>query len=322
MSTTKPEALLRGFLGRLLGALTRRSGDQAIVPIETVEGRALVVVVAIMTLLAGLTVGAVHLVRSAASDWQNALRREVTIQVRPVDGRDFEAEIAKAVAAARGIAGIAEVRAYTAEETRKALEPWLGTGLALDDLPIPRLITVTIAPGATPDLALLKRRLADTVSGASLDDHRSWSERLGAMRGGFGAAGFLVLALVVAAAILSIGFATQSAVAVNRPMIEVLHLIGAKDGFIAAEFQRHFLWLGALGGFIGALIAMLAFAVFGLWARRGVISPETDQVEALFGRFAMGWQGYAGIVGVMVLVTAITALTSRLVVLKTLRSLD
>src|SRR5882757_1640095 len=113
-----------------------------IVPSTTIAGRALVAVVAIMTFLASLTAGAVMLVRAAASEWQSEVAREVTIQVRPAAGRDVEADVARAVAIARVSPGIADVRPYTNEETARLLEPWLGTGLKLDDLPVPRIIVV------------------------------------------------------------------------------------------------------------------------------------------------------------------------------------
>ena len=65
------------------------------------------------------------------------------------------------------------------------------------------------------------------------------------------AVGILILMLVLAATVLSVTFATKGAMAANRPIVEVLHLIGAKDGFIAGQFQRHFLLLGIKGGAIG-----------------------------------------------------------------------
>src|SRR4249919_4068973 len=76
--------------------------ETPIVPQATIAGRALVAVVAIMTFLASLTTGAVMLVRAAASEWQADVGREVTIQVRPVQGRDLEAEVARAAEIARG----------------------------------------------------------------------------------------------------------------------------------------------------------------------------------------------------------------------------
>src|SRR5216684_3503615 len=111
-----------------------------IVPRHSIAGRALVAVVAIMTFLASLTTGAVMLVLASAAEWQSDVAREMTIQIRPAPGRDIEAEVRKAIDVARAVPGIAEVRPYSTAESARLLEPWLGTGLALDALPVPRII--------------------------------------------------------------------------------------------------------------------------------------------------------------------------------------
>ena len=120
--------------------------DTALVPRNSISGRALVAVVAIMTFLASITTGAVILVGSAASEWQSDVAREVTIQVIPAPGRDMDAAVQKAAALARGFPGIGDVQPYSKEQSSKLLEPWLGSGLSLDELPVPRLIVVRIAP--------------------------------------------------------------------------------------------------------------------------------------------------------------------------------
>ena len=66
----------------------------------------------------------------------------------------------KAVEIARAAPGIAEVRAFTKEESAQLVEPWLGAGLALDDLPIPRLIVVKLASGARRISQPLRQALA------------------------------------------------------------------------------------------------------------------------------------------------------------------
>src|SRR5580765_2568710 len=83
-------------------------GETSIVPKRSIAGRALLAVVAIMTFLASLTTGAVMLVRSSAVEWQSDVAREVTIQVRPGQGRDLDAEVARAVEIARAVPEIGE----------------------------------------------------------------------------------------------------------------------------------------------------------------------------------------------------------------------
>src|SRR5215218_8151069 len=99
------------------GALPRF--ENAIVPKATIAGRALTAVIAIMTFLASLTTGAVMLVRTAATDWQSEVARELTIQVRPAPGRDIEADIVQATSIARASPGVAEVRPYSKDESAR-----------------------------------------------------------------------------------------------------------------------------------------------------------------------------------------------------------
>src|SRR5450432_4174014 len=170
--------------------------DTALVPRNSISGRALIAVVAIMTFLASLTTGAVILVGDAASEWQADVAREVTIQVIPAPGRDLDAVVEKAASVARAFPGVGEVRPYTKEESSKLLEPWLGSGLSLDQLPVPRLIVVKVSPDTAPNLPQLRKLLADQVPGAMLDDHRGWIDRMRAMAGTAVAAGIVVLILM------------------------------------------------------------------------------------------------------------------------------
>src|SRR4051794_988377 len=202
--------------------------EAPIVPQGTIAGRALTAVVAIMTFLASLTTGAVMLVRAAALDWQSDVSREVTIQVRPAANRDIEADVARAAAIARGFPGITEVRPLSRDESAALIEPWLGTGMTLDDLPVPRLLVVRMASDITPDLVQLRQKLAGDLPSAGLDDHRGFVERMRLMARTAVIGGLGVLGLVAIATMLSVSFATRGAMATNRPVIEVLHFIGAK----------------------------------------------------------------------------------------------
>jgi cell division transport system permease protein len=275
-----------------------------------------------MTFLASLTTGAVILVSQAASEWQSDVAREVTIQVIPAPGRDLDATVDKAALAARAFAGIADVRPYSKEESAKLLEPWLGSGLSLDELPVPRLIVVKIAPGAAPDLALLRRTLAEQAPGATLDDHRGWIDRMRAMAVSSVVAGVCILILMIAATVLSVSFATRGAMATNKTVIEVLHFVGAKNGFIAGHFQRHFLLLGLQGGAIGGGIAIVLFALAGAVSHWFTGTAGGDQTAALFGSFSIGVAGYIAVLGHVVLIAAVTAMTSRQTVNRTLAAID
>jgi cell division transport system permease protein len=293
-----------------------------IVPKNSIAIRSLAAVVAIMTFLASLTTGAAMLVVSAASNWQSDVAREVTIQVRPATGRDAEADLRKAADIARAAPGIAEVRVYTREESARLVEPWLGGGLALNDLPIPRLIVIKLAAGARPDFAAIRQVLAAQVPTASLDDHRRWIDRMRTVAGTAVAAGVAVLALVLAVTVLSVAFATRGAIATNRPIVEVLHYVGATDSFIAGQFQRHFLVLGFKGGAIGGGAAILLFAV--VEAANSWLSGTAggDVVAVLVGNLSIGVTGYLAILLQIVFMALVTAFASRFTVNRTLATID
>jgi len=293
--------------------------ETPLVPRNSISGRALVAVVAIMTFLVSLTTGAAVLVTKAAGEWQSDISREMTIQIMPAPGRDLDAGVNRAVAITRAISGVTEVRPYSKEESVKLLEPWLGSGISLGELPVPRLIVIKLAADATPDLGLLRRTLADQVPGAVVDDHRGWIDRMRAMAGTAIAAGVCILVLMFAATILSVAFATRGAMATNKAVIEVLHFVGAKNGFIARHFQHHFLVLGLQGGAIGggaAIVMFLAVTMVSHWLVGG------DQGAALFGSFSIGLAGYAAVVGQVILIAIVTAWTSRHTVNSTLETID
>ena len=296
--------------------------ETPLVPRSSISGRALIAVVAIMTFLASLTTGAAILVSRAAGEWQSEIAREVTIQVIPAPGRDVDGLVEKAVSVSRAFPGIIEVRPYSKDESAKLLEPWLGTGLSLNELPVPRLIIIKLASDAAPDLAQLKRVLAEQVPGVVLDDHRGWIDRMRAMAGTAVAAGLCALILMLAATVLSVSFATRGAMATNKAVIEVLHFVGAKNGFIARNFQHHFLLLGLQGGAIGGGAAIILFAIAGLISRWFVGTAAGDQTAALFGTFSIGWIGYSAVLFQVAMIAIVTALTSRHTVNSTLEAID
>src|SRR5271168_970352 len=174
-----------------------------IVPRATIAGRALVAVVAIMTFLASITTGTVLLVSASAAEWQSEVASEITIQVRPTPGRDVDRDAAAVADAMRAQSGIVEVRPFTREESAKLLEPWLGSGLSLDDLPVPRVLVARVEPGSAVDLEALRRRVTQAAPTASVDDHRAWIERMRSMTGATVIAGIAILALVIIATIIS-----------------------------------------------------------------------------------------------------------------------
>jgi cell division transport system permease protein len=296
--------------------------DMPLVPATSIAGRALVTVIAIMTFLASLTAGAAMLIAESSQDWRQSISREMTIQVRPIVGRDLEAETAKAVEAAQGFPGVAEVRAYTKAESEALLQPWLGAGLDLSELPVPRLIVLKLASSTQLDSAGLRQILADRVAGATLDDHRLWLNRLAVMARTVVIMAIMVFSLVLVAMMLAVGFATRGAMAGNREIIEVLHFVGAADQFISRQFQNHFFRLGLRGGGIGGGAAILVFIVLGRLSSWWRTTPGGDQIEAMFGSFGLELKGYLLIALIAAGIAVTTGAVSRIIVFRHLHRLS
>jgi cell division transport system permease protein len=110
--------------------------------------------------------------------------------------------------------------------------------------------------------------------------------------------------------------------ATNKAVIEVLHFVGAKNGFIARNFQHHFLLLGLQGGAIGGGAAIVLFALANLASRWFTGTAGGDQTSALFGSFSIGLAGYIAVLGQVALIAVVTALTSRHTVNSTLEAID
>ena len=291
----------------------QRHRPAPIVPERSVAGRTLVLLIAIMTFLSAVTLGGVVLVQKSAIAWSSDVGREVTIQIRPVEGEVMESNLRTAVALAEATPGVSSARALSLEESEGLLEPWLGAGVDLSAIEVPRLVVVQLGDPADADIGKLERDLA-AVKGASLDTHAAWRQQLNVMAGTIVVSGLLVLTLILVATVLAIIFATRGTMASNREIVDVLHFIGASNSFIAGEFQGRFLSIGFRGGIIGGIGAIAFFVIIGLTAGSVVPNEASAQLGILFGRFALGLDGTFGIAAVVPVIAAVTAITSRLTV--------
>lgn len=302
--------------------LRKRKRATPIVPAGDVAGRAMVLVIAIMTFLSCLSLGGVTLVRDTASSWQSQISREATVEIKPSEGVDMEAALAAAQAIAARYPGVREATIVDKEATARLLEPWLGSGVDIDALPVPRLVVVTIDTGSPPDFAAMRAELQAKIANASLDDHRNWADRLVAMARTTVTTGIAILVLMLSATALTVIFAARAAMSGNGHVIDVLHFIGAEARFIAGQFRRHFLVAGMKGSAAGGIAAVLVFIGFSWWSSASMATPQASQAAALFGHFAIGPMGYAGVVLVVVVVSALTALTSHMTVIAYLRDVE
>ncbi|MGE0701205.1 MAG: cell division protein FtsX [Hyphomicrobiaceae bacterium] len=291
---------------------TRAGNGAGVVPAGSVTSRSLTLVVSIMCFLACLTAGCVYMVNQSASAWLRDISSEVTVQIEPRDRADMDRTVRDAAAFIAKQPGIRAVKPMTHDESAALVEPWLGKSDALKALPIPRLIAIELDRSAPPDMDTLRALVATEVKGASLDDHRHWQQQIRTVTRSLALGGLGILMLVGAATTAIIVSATRSSMASNREIVEVLHLVGATDRYIAREFERHFLRLGIRAGLVGAGCAMLVFVAMpmGMELLGGNVVTMAE-MRRLFGAGVLDPAGYAVLVVVVVVIAALCMLTSR-----------
>jgi len=219
-------------------------------------------IIALMVYLAGLALTGTLVLQSALQRWDTSLSGTLTVQLPPAEDGKPDA-LGRAVELLRQAPGVTRVEPLSREATARLIAPWLGTALAPEELALPQLIDLRINPAAPPDLAALRARLGATVPGAVLDDHRLWLDRLAGLVLSIEATALAIVLLIGGAAVLTVVFTTRAGLAVHHAVVEVLHLIGARDGYIAGQFQRQALDLALRGGIIGLVLTALTLIGIG-----------------------------------------------------------
>jgi len=290
-----------------------------LIPHDNAAGRSLTAVIAILTFLACLCAGGAVWLASATSAWGTDVAREITIQIKPHPGSDVDAETAKALDLVARSPAISSAQAPSREETQQMLAPWLGSGLDLTQLPIPRLVTATLSSRADASaLDALRSQVLQAAPDATFDDHAVWVSHITGVGRSLTLLAGLLFALVVAAIAIAIAFATRAAMAGAREIVEVLHFVGASDGYITQHFQRYFFLQSAKGTAVGGAAALFMFLVGEGFAHRGD-SADGAAMTMLLGSFHLPFMGYVAILGVCVALVAMAGLFSRRVAATQLR---
>ncbi len=291
---------------------------EPIIPPHAAPLRTLTLAMAVMCYLAVLAAGGLVLINRSVEAWTGDLAREITVQLREIQGRDMETDLAKASEILKAAPGIIKVSVLDEKAAIDLLEPWIGGIEGLEDLPVPRLIAVQIDPDHQPDFAALEIALRNQVPGVSLDTHKRWQAELTRMARVLTMLAYAILVLIGLCTIAIVVFATRAALEANREVVEVLHLVGARDSFIARQVWGRFLKTGLSAGIIGLLLGILTFF---LAAGAAPESFAAIAQEFLSYSSAHLTQNYLALAAVPLVATLICLITSRMTLMRILKSL-
>lgn len=236
-------------------------------------------IIALMVYLAGLALAGTLVLNGALARWDRSLTGTLTVQLPPAEDGKGDGGMSVLLELLRVTPGVTNAEPLSREATARLIEPWLGTALTPEELALPRLIDLRVNPDAPPDLAALRTHLAAAAPGAELDDHRSWLGRLATLVLSIELTAMAIVALIGIAAVMTVVFTTRAGLAVHHAVIEVLHLIGARDRYIARQFERQALALGLRGGLVGLALTLLTLA--GIAKASAAMAVFGEQVRLL-----------------------------------------
>ncbi len=280
---------------------------------QDAHARFLPVLIAFMVYLAILAVAGIMLLQHSMDRWNRGISGTMTVQIMSASKSDAggtDRAINDALGVLMATPGVLNAVALSEDGTLDLLRPWLGDLAGQADLPIPRLIDVVVDPEAGVDTQALAARLAVAVPGSSLDDHRVWLDRLVRLLRTIEIIAMGVVAVIGLVTVGTVVFTTRTGLALHSEAIQVLHLIGAQDTYIARQFAGRALWLGLKGGLVG-----LVFCVPTLWAI-GYFA-KAMQIDAI-SQASLGAVQLTAIASLPLVVALIAMFTARTTVLKTL----
>lgn len=274
-------------------------------------------IIGFMTYLCVIAVAAGLTVDRVAERWRQGLAGNLTVELpfpTELETEKRAEQLDQAMELVTDTPGVTGATVLEDQQIAALLEPWLGPDAGQLDVPLPTMIAVTRRTDAAIDLAGLKSKLRRIVPDAEVDDHGDWvADALGFLRSLQALAGALS-ALALAAAALTVIFVTRTGLATHRGVIEVVHLIGAPDRYIARQFQAQALKLGILGGVVG--LGFGAATVLGI-GRLIAYSLDAANPGLAFDFRLLPWQWV--VLGALPLVVALLAMfTARRTVMRSL----
>ena len=234
------------------------------------SGRFVAMLVMVLVFVGALALTVNAYIGALLDNWNRSVTGTLTIQIPQSDARDGDvnAAVARAIDVLSRHPAVAHAEAVPRATVVELLKPWLGEGDGINDLPLPALIDVELKTSESTAIDAVSSSVKTAVPGAVIDDHRVWLTRVIGLANGLKAIAIAIMTLVTGALALTIVFATRASLTEFAQVIEILHVVGARDGYIAGQFARRALIQGLLGGLAGLVLYMPAFVLIAWLAGR------------------------------------------------------
>jgi len=206
--------------------------------------------------------------------------------------------------------GVETADALDRGQVAALLRPWLGETAGSNQLPLPRVIDVTVSRRSGFRADFVRDALEPIVPGIVIDDHGAWlGDFLSTVRGAKLLAVAVVLLICLITVIMVI-FTTRTGLGLHQETIEIMHFVGARDSYIARQFALRFSLMGIKGALIGIAIAVPTMLLLSVIAENSGLG--------LVPRFNLGVAAWVSIGALVPASSLIAMMTARATVLKSL----
>lgn len=264
---------------------------------------------ALMTFLATMALASSFVLSAMADRWTSGLEGRMTIELpaQDKDGNilsqtDLTALAGRVEELLQSHPAVERVHIMDNGEVMDLVKPWIGSGMSLDNAPLPRLITVELKKNEEFNPQAMAGRIAAIAPQAQLETHESWLRDVLRFTGALQFAAAVLTIIIGATSVTAVAGAIRSRMAVHREEVNLLHLMGAADRYIARQFQHHSLRLAFRGALAG-----LASGAFALWLT-GRIAGRMN--IALLPGFQMEPWHFAALLALPFAAAAIAAITA------------
>ncbi|MBI37071.1 MAG: hypothetical protein CL568_05750 [Alphaproteobacteria bacterium] len=278
-------------------------------PFDTDEvGRFLPWIIFFMVFLGLLALAITLSVSESINGWNKNLSSHITIQVPPETASSNDLQ--KVITVLKSTKGIKKAQLLDSSTKLTLMEPWLGKRTENISVLLPEVIDVETDRNKFENISELKLKLKKVIPEIIVDDHREWLMRLISASEKIKAISVAVLILIGVISVISVMFATKTGLAVHTPIINLLHLMGAKDTYIVNLFQLRVLYLAIIGSLIGSVSAFIVLYIFKTIAHDIELSIYSESIGSLNNWFVL--------ILVPLMAIVVSVVTTRRVVFRTL----
>ena len=219
------------------------------------------IVTTISVFLFTITLAGFFMVSSLVHSWDKGIVNGWTVQIMPADNiEETDLRVNKVINFFEKHTAIEKVRIISDKQINKLMAPWLGSDVDITSLPIPKLIDVRAKSSVEINFDKIAQDLSETAPYTTINSHQVWLKKLINFAQSVKILASAILLTVLTISAFSIFYATKTSLGIHQNIIEILHIMGATDDYIAKQYARRSFFIGLLSGLVGVCLGAL-----GLW---------------------------------------------------------